>query len=59
MAKKQQKDSHFIPSQLPAVTQYEDEFVDEWNKNTAEAVGELLKYLAKSTAEAIKEKGAE
>lgn len=53
--KKHQKDSHFIPSSLPAVTQYENEFVAEWNKNTAEAVGELLKYLAKITASAVKE----
>ena len=55
MSKKQTKESHFIPSEFPAVTQYENEFVSEWNKNTAEAVGELLKYLAKMTASAIKD----
>lgn len=53
MSKKQTKESHFIPSEFPAVTQYENEFVSEWNKNTAEAVGELLKYLAKTTASAV------
>lgn len=55
MSKKQTKESHFIPSEFPAVTQYENEFVSEWNKNTAEAVGELLKYIAKTTASAIKD----
>ena len=53
--KKQTKDSHFIPSPFPAVTEYENTFVKEWNKNTAEAVAEVLKYMAKSTASAIKE----
>ena len=55
MAKKQTKDSHFIPSPFPAVTEYENTFVKEWNKNTAEAVAEVLKYMAQSTASAIKE----
>lgn len=55
MAKKETKNSHFIPSPFPVVTEYENTFVKEWNKNTAEAVAEVLKYMAKSTASAIKE----
>ena len=53
--KKQTKNSHFIPSPFPAVTEYENTFVKEWNKNTAEAVAEVLKYMAQETASAIKE----
>ena len=53
--KKQTKNSHFIPSPFPAVTEYENTFVKEWNKNTAEAVAEVLKYMAQATASAIKE----
>lgn len=55
MAKKQTKDSHFIPSPLPAVTEYENTFVKVWNENTANAVAEVLKYMAQATASAIKE----
>ena len=55
MAKKETKNSHFIPSPFPAVTEYENTFVKEWNKNTAEAVAEVLKYMAQTTASAIKE----
>lgn len=55
MAKKKTKDSHFIPSTLPAVTQYEDEFIRLWNENTAMAVGEILKNIASQTASAIKD----
>lgn len=55
MAKKQTKESHFIPSPFPTVTEYENTFVKEWNKNTAEAVAEVLKYMAQATASAIKE----
>lgn len=55
MAKKQTKESHFIPSPFPAVTEYENAFVKEWNKNTAKAVAEVLQYMAKATAAAIKE----
>lgn len=54
--KKEQKHSHFIPSPFPAVTEYENAFVKEWNKNTANAVAEVLKYIAQATASAIKEK---
>jgi len=55
MSKKQTKDSHFIPSPFPAVTEYENTFVKEWNDNTAGAVAEVLKYLAKATASVIKD----
>ena len=55
MAKKETKHSHFIPSPFPTVTEYENTFVKEWNKNTAEAVAEVLKYMAQATASAIKE----
>lgn len=57
MTKKEQKHTHFIPSPFPAVTQYEKSFVEAWNKNTAEAVAEVLKYAAKATASFIKENG--
>lgn len=56
MTKKEQKHSHFIPSPYPAVTEYENAFVKEWNNNTAEAVAEVLKYVAQATASAIKER---
>lgn len=56
MGKKEQKHSHFIPSPYPAVTEYENAFVKEWNDNTAEAVAEVLKYVAQATASAIKER---
>jgi len=55
MSKKQNKEIHFIPSPFPAVTQYEDTLIKDWNKNTASAMGEIVKYLAKETASAIKE----
>ena len=49
------KNNHFIPSPFPVVTAYENKFVKVWNKNMAEAVGEVLKYIAKTTASAVKE----
>ena len=55
MAKKEHKHTHFIPSPFPAVTEYENTFIKVWNKNTAEAVAEVLQYMAKATASAIKE----
>lgn len=48
--------SHFIPSPFPAVTQYEDKFIEEWKKNTQEAVAGVLRYIAQVTASAIKTK---
>lgn len=55
MDKKEHKHSHFIPSPFPAVTEYENTFIKVWNKNTAESVAEVLQYMAKATASAIKE----
>lgn len=49
------KKGHFIPSPFPAVTEYENTFVKVWNNNTAEAVAEVLKYMAKTTASVVKE----
>lgn len=49
------KNGHFIPSPFPVVTEYENAFLKSWNENTAEAVAEVLKYIAKATASAIKE----
>lgn len=48
-------ESHFIPSPYPTVTSYENEFVKEFNNNLSGAVAEVLKYMAKATASAIKE----
>lgn len=47
-------ESHFIPSPFKAVTQYENAFVRVGNENTAAAVAEVLKYIAKATADVIK-----
>ena len=55
MTKKETKHSHFIPSPFPVVTEYENAFVKSWNENTANAVVEVLKYMAQATASAIKE----
>lgn len=55
MEKKHSDHSHFIPSPFPTVTQYENAFIKAWNKNTASAVAEVLQYMAKATALAIKE----
>jgi hypothetical protein len=54
MANKETKHKH-SPSPFSVVTEYENTFVKEWNNNTTEAVAEVLKYLAKATASAIKE----
>lgn len=44
-----------MPSPYPTVTSYENEFVKEFNNNLSGAVAEVLKYIAKATASAIKE----
>jgi hypothetical protein len=44
-----------IKSPFPVVNEYEGEFVRDWNRNTAEAVATLLKYIARATASAIKQ----
>jgi len=48
------KSKHFIPSPYKVVTEYENEFIDDWNKNLSLAVNNVLKYIAKETANAIK-----
>lgn len=49
----------FIPSPFPTVTQYENAFIRSWNENTAKAVAEVLKYMAKATAFAVKNNSVE
>lgn len=53
---KQTKHSHFIPSPFPAVTQYENAFINDWKKNTRKAMVDVLEYVATATADAIKNK---
>lgn len=48
-------DSHFIPSPYKVVTGYEGAFVKAWNKSLAAAVSDVLKYIAKATADTIKQ----
>lgn len=55
MAHKHTKDSHFLPSPFKVVTAYEKAFVKRWNDEQAAAVADVLKYIAKATAAAIKE----
>lgn len=55
MPKKEHKHSNFIPSPYFVVTEYENDFIKKWRSNTSEAVAEVLKYMAKATASAIKE----
>lgn len=45
---------NFISSPFKTVTEYEDEFVISFNNNLSEAVTEMLKYIAKVTASAVK-----
>jgi hypothetical protein len=52
---KQEKHSHFIPSPFSVVTSYENLFIKKFNDNLSGAVAEVLKYIAKATASAIKE----
>lgn len=54
MAKKHDKDSHFIPSPFGVVTSYENAFIKKFNDNLSGAVAEVLKYIAKATASDIK-----
>lgn len=55
MAKK--KKSNFIPSPFKVVTEYEKEFVKIWNNNTANAMSEVLKYIASATSAAKADDG--
>lgn len=59
MGKGKTKESHFIPSPFPTVTQYERAFVRAWEKTNADAVAEVLRYVAHATALAIKQNGEE
>jgi hypothetical protein len=43
-----------IKSPIPAVNQFERKFIQAWNENMAEAVSDVLKYVASETANAIK-----
>ena len=45
---------HFLPSPFPVVTAYENKFIKEFNKNIAGAVAEVLRYIARATAQTIK-----
>lgn len=50
------KHSHgLLKSPYKVVNSYENEFVADWNRNTAEAVAKLLHYIAGATASAIKQ----
>lgn len=55
MAHKYTKDSHFLPSPFKVVTSYENAFIKRWNDEQAAAVADVLKYVAKAVATAIKE----
>ena len=55
MAHKHTKDSHFLPSPFKVVTSYENAFIKRWNDEQAAAVADVLKYIAKVVATAIKE----
>ena len=46
--------SHFIPSPYKVVTEYEDQFVKDGVENNKRAVTDVLKYIAKVTASAIR-----
>ena len=50
------KHSHgLLKSPYKVVNSYENEFIADWNRNTAEAVAKLLHYIASATASAIKQ----
>lgn len=50
------RDSHFEPSPFKVVTEYESKFISEFNNNLSGAVADVLKYIAKATADGIKSK---
>lgn len=52
---KNKDNSHFIKSPFKVVTAYENAFIKEFNDNLSSAVSEVLKYIAKATATALKE----
>ena len=53
------KESSFIPAPYPIMTEYEDAFVESYSKNLAMGIAETLKYIAKKTAEEIKQNAKE
>lgn len=55
MAKKHSHDDHFLPSPFSVVTSYENLFIKKFNDNLSGAVAEVLRYIARATASAIKE----
>lgn len=59
MAHKHNKKSNFLPSPYPVVTSYENAFVKKFNENIAGAVADVLKYVARATASAIKNQKVE
>lgn len=52
MAKKVNKGD---PTPYSTVEEYEKEFTDFWKENTAKAMAELLRHIARETASTIKE----
>lgn len=46
---------NFLPSPFSVVTAYENKFIEEFNKNIAISIKDVLKYIAKVTAQTIKE----
>ena len=59
MAKKHSHNDHFLPSPYPIFTSYENAFIKKFNDNLSGAVAEVLKYIARATAQTIKEEGQE
>jgi len=51
------KHSHFIPSPFKCVTQYENQFIKDWNGNTAKAMKEVLEFISDETKTEIKKIG--
>lgn len=54
MKKKEKIESHFIPSPFSVVTSYENAFIKKLDDSVNNAVTEVLKYIARVTALAIK-----
>jgi len=52
---KNNSDVHFLASPFKVVTEYEDEFINQFNQNLSGAVNEVLSYIANKTKEEIKE----
>lgn len=50
------KHIHFIPSEFPTVTQYENSFVRSGREFLTNSMAEVMKYVAQATSRAIKDK---